>query len=79
MRPPPPPPRLKGSRPPVPLGAPRPERTNLVNPAPPGTDCCLSKCWWPATVLITFKQTGGTSAYCDDHGWPHRPRKLVLT
>lgn len=50
-------------------------RLNRFAPAPPGTPCCLSKCPWPADHLITFHQTGGTAAYCDDHGWPFKPRR----
>lgn len=49
--------------------------TNLFRPAPAGTPCCVSKCPWPADHLVTFHQTGGTTAYCDDHGWPFKPRR----
>lgn len=57
----------------------RPEHTgpryNRFVAAPAGTRCCVSKCPWPADHLITFHQTGGTHPYCDDHGWPFKPRR----
>ena len=51
--------------------------TNVFRDAPWGTPCCLAKCPYEARHVVTFHQTGGSAAYCDDHGWPFRPRREI--